>query len=376
MQNDFTPRRGAVRSISRPPAARPLVVTQRPAARPVAVVTETFASTLPAVKPADSLPPPLPVQPVMVSVPVERVMPATLESLPTPFHDIVQPPKQSQPMISSAAELPVETPPRPVPVAVAPKPPVVAPVAESLKQDKVQKPVKSKRKFLRHRPTKRSLIIASAIALILAVAGYFAFTAWQANGKQVIPVVPVAAAKSSTEHVQASEGTEVTPLPKNTLASYKVAADVPRAIRIQKLGVEARVMPMGVNKDGSMQAPLNINDSGWYTGSAKPGAAGAMVLDGHSSATNSAEHLGLFNAIHTLENGDTMTIEKGDGTILTYKVVYKETVKLADIDMKKALLPYGTATEGLNLITCAGQWTDKNATLDHRTVVYTERITS
>ncbi len=350
-------------------------MTQRPTAVQSSVGIDIPSNPPAATKPADSLPPPLPVQPIMTSVPIERSLPVTLDSLPTPFHDIVQSPKQPRLVVDAAPVEPITVLPQ---SAKEPEQVITAAVVHSTaphQPDHVEKPVKMKRKLLIHRPSKRAVVIAAIIVLILAVAGYFAFTAWQANGKQLTPVAPAAAA-ATKEHVQANEGTEVAPLPKNTLATYTVAADLPRAIRIQKLGVEARVMPMGVNKDGSMQAPLNINDSGWYTGSAKPGVAGAMVLDGHSSATNSAEHLGLFNAIHTLENGDTMTIEKGDGTILTYKVVYKETVKLDQIDMKKAMLPYGGATEGMNLITCAGQWTDKNTTLDHRTVVYTVRITS
>lgn len=173
-----------------------------------------------------------------------------------------------------------------------------------------------------------------------------------------------------------AEGTDAAALPQDAFANYRVATDLPRILRIEKLAVTARILPMGVNKDNSMQAPININDSGWYDGSAKPGTPGAMVIDGHSSATNAPERLGLFSSLGALESGDMISLEKGNGETLTYKVVHKETVALDKIEMEKVMLPYGGASEGLNLITCAGQWTKGSNTLDHRTVVYAERIST
>lgn len=216
-----------------------------------------------------------------------------------------------------------------------------------------------------------TIIVAIAVG---GWAGASGAALWQRAHAPAVPTSTITAASSSPR--QAAEGTDTTPLPVDTLADYKVAGDMPRALYIDKLHIAARILPMGTNPDNSMQAPININDSGWYTGSAKPGAPGAMVIDGHSSATNSATHLGLFNALDSLTNGDIITVEKGDGTKLSYKVIYKETVALDAIDMAKALKPYGGAAEGLNLITCSGQWQQSGKTLDHRTIVYTERIST
>lgn len=214
-----------------------------------------------------------------------------------------------------------------------------------------------------------SFFVTGFLVLILGAAASIGMRTWVAH-HQPAPVAHIADAR------QAAEGTDVTTVPRDTLASYSVAADLPRVLYIEKLHIAARILPMGVNKDNSMQAPININDSGWYNGSSKPSAAGAMVIDGHSSATNAPEQMGLFSAIGTLESGDVVSVEKGDGTMLSYKVIYKETVALDKVDMEKVMLPYGSATEGLNLITCAGQWTHSNSTLDHRTIVYTERIST
>jgi sortase (surface protein transpeptidase) len=71
--------------------------------------------------------------------------------------------------------------------------------------------------------------------------------------------------------------------------------------------------------------------------------------------------------------GDVITIEKGDGKKLNYRVTHTEEVPLDQVDMKKLLLPYGSATNGLNLITCSGSYVKASATYDHRTIVYAEQ---
>lgn len=176
---------------------------------------------------------------------------------------------------------------------------------------------------------------------------------------------------TADQHAQAQEGRDETELSTQMLANYKVANDAPRALYINKLKVAARILPMATNKDGSIQAPVNIFDSGWYTGSMKPGQVGAMFIDGHASGPT---RLGLFGNLDRLANGDTLQVEKGDGTKLTYKVVHTEIIPLEGLDMNKALLPYGRTVRGLNLMTCTGTWIQSKQTFDHRVVVYTEQI--
>jgi len=215
--------------------------------------------------------------------------------------------------------------------------------------------------------TARKVIVVLLALLLLAAICYIGFDTWRINNnKQVITETGVTSNVSSGER-QSQEGTDKSPLPKNALTNYTVAADVPRALYIGKIGVAARVLPMALNPDNSIQAPINIFDSGWYTGSAQPGETGAVLVDGHSTTDGRA----LFGKLDTLIVGDTMELEKGDGVKFTYKVVYKETVDKDAVDMKKLLLPYGNAQRALNLITCSGAWNDAENTLTQRTLIYT-----
>lgn len=179
---------------------------------------------------------------------------------------------------------------------------------------------------------------------------------------------------TNAEAQHATEGSDKTQVSAANMRKYAVAPDLPKTLYISKLKITARILPMSVNVDGSVQAPKNIFDSGWYNGSVKPGEIGAMFIDGHSSGST---HEGLFGNLSTLVEGDTLQVEKGDGTRLTYKVVHTAIVDLQNVDMKKLLLPYGNVLRGLNLMTCTGSWINENTkspTLNQRVEVFTEQI--
>jgi LPXTG-site transpeptidase (sortase) family protein len=232
--------------------------------------------------------------------------------------------------------------------------------------------------FKRFRRSIPRVALISLAVVVLGATGYVGFDTWHTNdqAKAQLGQTTSALAAASTDTTdqsarQTAEGTDEKPLPHNSLKNYVVAASLPRAIYIDKLHVAARTLPMDVNPNGSVQAPLGIYDAGWYTGSVKPGEIGAMFIDGHASGPTQE---GLFGKLHLLAVGDTLQVEKGDGTKLTYKVVHTALVDKDAVDMHSMLLPYGNATRALNLMTCAGKWVEKGKTLSQRVLVYTEQI--
>ena len=155
------------------------------------------------------------------------------------------------------------------------------------------------------------------------------------------------------------------------LATYTVASDHPRAIYIDKLGVRARVLPMSLNPDTSIQAPINIFDAGWYTGGPKPGEPGAAIIDGHASGPS---RQGLFAYVETLSNGDRVVVERGEGTKLTYEVVGKAEYNYKNVNMAEVMRVHGNGDEGMNMITCTGAWVPGEKTFDTRAVIFTGRV--
>lgn len=250
------------------------------------------------------------------------------------------------------------------------------------KQEALQKALlKARRETRRERQKVRDMKrfgLVFLAGLFVLMTGYVSIDAYLTNSqaKTELTALPAASdaksADDTTSH-QDQEGKDETQPHASSLSKYAVSPELPRALYIDKLKIAARILPMSVNNDGSVQAPKNIYDSGWYTGSVKPGDIGALFIDGHASGPTRE---GLFAYLDTLVEGDTLQVEKGDGTKLTYKVVHTEVVPLDGFDMKKALLPYGNTLRGLNLMTCTGKWLNGKNTYDHRVVVYTEQVAS
>lgn len=166
---------------------------------------------------------------------------------------------------------------------------------------------------------------------------------------------------------------EVKPTPQ-AITTYAVAPDLPRYIDIGKLKVHARIKPMTVLRDGSLQAPSSIYDAGWYNASAKPGDSagnGAMLLDGHVLG---ATYPAVFSKIKTLVSGDQISVSRGDGQVLTYQVVKVQNYDASSLDVGMLLTSIQPGRPGLNLITCGGKYLPKQQTFDQRTVVFAVQI--
>ena len=143
---------------------------------------------------------------------------------------------------------------------------------------------------------------------------------------------------------------------------YTVAADRPRYLSIERLGISnARIIEVGVKSTGELGTPNNIFDVGWYDASGKPGQGGTLVIDGH----NGGPHVhGVFKELPNLRNGDIIVVERGDGEFFKYRVVENITVALVDSDMymATALRTPEAGKESVTLISCTGDWSQQRGT--------------
>ena len=144
--------------------------------------------------------------------------------------------------------------------------------------------------------------------------------------------------------------------------SWRVSADKPRFLSIEKLGIDrARVIEVGINNEGRLQTPASIFDVGWYRASGKPGQAGVMLLDGHNGGPTKE---GVFKHLPELVAGDIIVVERGDGKFFRYSVVTNEEVPLSEADSKMDTMmkPVISGKEGLTIITCTGEWSQVQQT--------------
>ncbi len=157
---------------------------------------------------------------------------------------------------------------------------------------------------------------------------------------------------------------------KQEVVEYKVAPDQPRYFSLPALGVHnARILPVGKDpKTHEIGTPPGIYDVGWFNQSGLPGKNQTIILDGHNGGPTKD---GIFKRLSNATTGNTISIERGDGQVFTYKITDNYTVKLDDFtqDAMDKVLAKINDRETVAIITCSGRWLKDKQTYDQRTIV-------
>lgn len=158
--------------------------------------------------------------------------------------------------------------------------------------------------------------------------------------------------------------------PSRSDPSTRTADELPARLVIPKLGIDAKIMHVGVNKKGEMAAPPNMSDVSWYKYGAVPGEIGSAVLAGHEDNAVSID--GVFKRLHELEEGDDVYIVRADGERVHFRVTDEEIYPYNNAPLEKIFNASDAAR--LNLITCAGDWLASAKTNDKRLVIFTKLV--
>jgi sortase (surface protein transpeptidase) len=139
----------------------------------------------------------------------------------------------------------------------------------------------------------------------------------------------------------------------------------PVRLEIPAIGVDAPLIPLGLNADRSLEVPTDYGDAGWWTGGPRPGERGPAVIAGHvDSKTGPA----VFYRIGDLEPGAAIAVVRRDGTRARFTVVGSERYPKADFPTARV---YGrTRGATLRLITCSGVFDRASGHYLDNTVVY------
>lgn len=141
--------------------------------------------------------------------------------------------------------------------------------------------------------------------------------------------------------------------------------DDPKYITLPSIGAKGFIQKVSTDKQGQVAAPNNIKFAGWYINSARPGAKGLSVIDGHVDGLHSA---GIFKKLSALSASDVFNVELGSGKKLHYKVREVRTVGL-DQALNVLFSQYPDIPYQLNLITCGGTFSSETHAYDRRVIV-------
>jgi LPXTG-site transpeptidase (sortase) family protein len=110
--------------------------------------------------------------------------------------------------------------------------------------------------------------------------------------------------------------TEVSPEPTPRL-SQTDDMESPQTLRIPRIGVDARVVPIESNGERILEPPRDQSLVGWWSDGAAPGESeGSAVLVGHSVRNEGG---GVFDNMGDLSRGDAIEVE-GLSSTWTYRV--------------------------------------------------------
>lgn len=182
---------------------------------------------------------------------------------------------------------------------------------------------------------------------------------------------------SSSGQTVASHEVDETEVTQEKKEDYQVPnPSFPRYLSIPSLKISnARVVQIGTIKNtGQLDSPKSIYDAGWYTKSGLPGAGkGAVLIDGHNGGPTKG---GIFENLGSLSKGSEIIIERGDGQRITYQVADNREMSVEDINnesnplgMKTMLNSMDPKKEGLNMITCVGDWDYSKNTFNKRVML-------
>ncbi|MCL2280511.1 class F sortase [Candidatus Saccharibacteria bacterium] len=208
----------------------------------------------------------------------------------------------------------------------------------------------------------RTLIVVS----ILAVSGYLVWDMWLAN--QIAPEALLSPVSAVAVDEILPPNADVTSISNQAWAAHTTPADQARYLYLPSINARARVMSVGINSKGKIDAPKNVNDVAWYDGSAKPGREGQVFISGHSSFAPT--YKAAFDNLSKVQIGDHIIIERGDGKKINYRVVNTETIKSDQVNMKKVLNVPDDGARGLTLMGCTGAFNYRTESSDMRIIIY------
>jgi sortase (surface protein transpeptidase) len=143
----------------------------------------------------------------------------------------------------------------------------------------------------------------------------------------------------------------------------------PVSLTIPLIGVNTKLITLGLDKGGAIQVPGSTTVAGWYTGSPRPGAIGSAIVIGHIDSVSGP---GVFYRLAQLRRGDDVYVRRADGTTAEFRVT--ETQEYLK-DHFPTQTVYGPVPDAeLRLITCGGAFDRTTGHYLSNIVVYATEV--
>ncbi len=130
-------------------------------------------------------------------------------------------------------------------------------------------------------------------------------------------------------------------------------AVAPQRIRVDSLGIDMAIDPVGLAADGAMALPSNPAVAAWYRFGPGPNSpSGATIVAAHVDSL--VYDIGPFARLATAPPGTEITVATADGQESRYAVDSIQTVTKSDVPWAEVFDRTGPAR--LTLVTCGGEF--------------------
>jgi len=206
------------------------------------------------------------------------------------------------------------------------------------------------------RPSWRRRVPLVAIAALLLTGGLLG----PGGTTRPHPAPPPAAAKGPPPTAAPYPSTPSTEPRTPPLPSSR-----PVSITIPSLKVTSDLEQLGLGERRAMETPKDPAKAGWYRPGTTPGAIGPSVIAGHVTWDGVPA---VFFKLTELEPGDRVEVRRADGTTAVFTVDRTATYPKDDFPTVEVYRNLDHA--GLRLITCGGDFSEKDSRYADNVVVY------
>lgn len=144
----------------------------------------------------------------------------------------------------------------------------------------------------------------------------------------------------------------------------------PVQLRVPAIALDVSLSTLGLNLDGTVQVPTDIQQPGWYRLGPSPGQDGSAVILGH---VDSYQGPAVFFKLRSLVAGDLVDVSLADGVTAQFKVT--SVAQYRKTGFPDQLVYGGHGQSALQLVTCGGTFDAQTGHYLSNIVVYTSLVT-
>lgn len=153
------------------------------------------------------------------------------------------------------------------------------------------------------------------------------------------------------------------------VATLATVRSIPTELKIPAISLAVSLSTLGLNPDGTVQVPTDVQQPGWYRFGPSPGEIGAAVILGH---VDSAEGPGVFFRLRSLVAGTVIEVTLADGITAQFKVNSVATYLKTNFPSQAVYTSDGHSA--LQLVTCGGAFDTATGHYLSNIVVYTSLV--